>query len=132
MSVATIGLRCPSVFEADLPTIAYEESISPDEAHRAIRQARAQGPIAMGPHGPEMLNYDLARTPLRDPRFCPPPGLGLEAQGITSGPLWDRVITSLLSINVPSTPGFAGSCRRHSPRGRSRGWTPRSSTSSPR
>jgi cytochrome P450 len=99
MSVATIGLRCPSVFEADLPPIEYEQATSPDEAHRNIRKAREQGPIAMGPHGPEILSYELVRTTLRDHRFCPPPGLGLEAQGITSGPLWDRVITSLLSIN---------------------------------
>ena len=99
MIVAIAGLRCPSVFEADLPAIEYEESASPDEAHRNIRKAREQGPIAMGPHGPEILSYELVRMTLRDHRFCPPPGLSLEAQGITSGPLWDRVITSLLSIN---------------------------------
>ena len=99
MSVATIGLRCPSVFEADLPVIAYEECASPGEAHRNIRKAREQGPIAMGPHGPEILSYELVHAVLRDHRFCPPPGLGLEAQGITSGALWDRMTTSLLSIN---------------------------------
>jgi cytochrome P450 len=99
MSVATIGLRCPSVFEADLPAIAYEESASSDEAHRNIRKAREQGPIAMGPHGPEILSYELVHAVLRDHRFCPPPGLGLEAQGVTSGALWDRMTTSLLSIN---------------------------------
>jgi cytochrome P450 len=99
MSVATVGLRCPSVFEADLPSVSYEEAASPDEAHRNLREALEQGPIAMGAHGPEILSYELVRTTLRDSRFCPPPGLGLEAQGITSGPLWDRVITSLLSIN---------------------------------
>ena len=99
MSVATVGRPCLSVFEADLPSVAYEEAASPDEAHRNLRKALEQGPIAMGAHGPEILSYELARTTLRDSRFCPPPGLGLEAQGITSGPLWDRVITSLLSIN---------------------------------
>jgi cytochrome P450 len=99
MSVATVGLRCPSVFEADLPSVSYEEAASPDEAHRNLRKALEQGPIAMGAHGPEILSYELVRATLRDSRFRPPPGLGLEAQGITSGPLWDRVITSLLSIN---------------------------------
>jgi cytochrome P450 len=99
MSVATVGLLCPSVFEADLPSVAYEEATSPDEAHRNLRKALEQGPIAMGPHGPEILSYELVRRTLRDSRFSPPPGLGLEAQGITSGPLWDRVITSLLSIS---------------------------------
>jgi cytochrome P450 len=99
MSVATIGLRCPTVFEADLPSVAYEEASSPDEAHRNLRKALEQGPIAMGPHGPEILSYELVHTTLRDHRFCPPPGLGLEAQGITSGPLWYRTSTSLLAIN---------------------------------
>jgi hypothetical protein len=60
--VATVGLRCPSVFEADLPPIEYEEATSPDEAHRSIRKALEQGPIAMGPHGPEILSYELVRT----------------------------------------------------------------------
>lgn len=88
-----------TVFEADLPDINYEDAASPDEAHRNIRKALEQGPIAIGPHGPEILSYDLVRTTLRDPRLCPPPGLTLEAQGITSGRVWDKVTTSLLAIN---------------------------------
>ncbi|MGB8500917.1 cytochrome P450 [Mycobacterium sp.] len=88
-----------TVFEADLPDINYEDAASPDEAHRNIRKAFEQGPIAIGPHGPEILSYDLVRTTLRDPRLCPPPGLTLEAQGITSGRVWDKVTTSLLAIN---------------------------------
>ena len=40
------------------------------------------------------------RTPRCATIGCaPPPGLGLEAQGITSGPLWDRVTATLLSVN---------------------------------
>ena len=96
---ATIDLRSPSVFEADLPMVSYEDAPTPDEAHRRLGVARRQGPIAMGAHGPEILRYELVRTMLRDPRLSPPKGLGLEGQGITSGPLWDRVITSILSIN---------------------------------
>ena len=53
----------------------------------------------MGAHGPEILSYELVRATLRDPRFQVPPGLGLETQGITSGPLWDRASTSLLAMN---------------------------------
>jgi cytochrome P450 len=99
MSVTTVEMGTPSVFEADLPTVSYEDAPTPEAAHRALKHALAQGPIAMGAHGPELLSYELARAALRDHRLCPPQGLGLEAQGITSGPLWDRVITSLLSIN---------------------------------
>ncbi|MDT5092871.1 MAG: hypothetical protein QOH60_2234 [Mycobacterium sp.] len=99
MIVATARPRCPTVFEADLPTVEYEQASDPYEAHRNIQKALEQAPIAMGAHGPEVLSYEMVRTTLRDHRFCPPPGLGLEAQSITSGPLWDRVVTSLLSIN---------------------------------
>ena len=99
MTVVITSRRCPSVFEADLPTVAYEDAATPGEAHRNLAQALQQSPIAMGAHGPEILGYELVRAALRDSRFCTPPGLGLEAQGITSGPLWERVVTSLLSIN---------------------------------
>ncbi len=92
-------MSIPSVFEADLPTVEYEDASSPDEAHRNLRKALEQGPIAMGAHGPEILSYELVRATLRDARFIVPPGLGLETQGITSGPLWHRASTSLLAIN---------------------------------
>ena len=42
----------------------------------------AQGGVAMGPHGPEVLGHELVRAMLRDHRLAPPPGLGLEAQGL--------------------------------------------------
>jgi cytochrome P450 len=54
------------------------------------------GPIAIGPFGPEVLSYELARAILRDTRFVIPPGLQLAAQGVTSGPLWDRVVGSII------------------------------------
>ena len=94
-----MAMSVPTVFEADLPTVEYEEAPGPDEAHRNLRKALEQGPIAMGAHGPEILSYELVRTTLRDPRFQVPRGLGLETQGITSGPLWDRASTSLLAMN---------------------------------
>jgi cytochrome P450 len=92
-------MSVPSVFEADLPTVEYEEAPSPDEGQRNLRKALEQAPIAMGAHGPEILSYELVRTTLRDPRFQVPRGLGLETQGITSGPLWQRATTSLLAMN---------------------------------
>jgi cytochrome P450 len=90
---------CPSVFDADLPVIDYDHCQSPAEAHEIISQARRQAPIAIGPHGPELLTHDLVRSVLRDPRFRVPPGMFLAAQGITSGPLWDRVATNLISLD---------------------------------
>src|SRR6478735_6648512 len=94
-----VVMTIPSVFEADLPTVDYELASSPDEAHRNLRKALEQAPIAMGAHGPEILSDELGRATLRDPRFQVPRGLGLETQGITSGPLWDRATTSLLAMN---------------------------------
>jgi len=89
----------PSVFDVELPTVAYHNAPHPDEAHRAIHQARQQGPIALGPYGPEVLAYDGVRTVLRDFRFAVPQGIGLVNQGITSGPVWDKVCRLLISID---------------------------------
>jgi cytochrome P450 len=36
---------------------------------------------------------------LRDPRFVTARGLGLDLQGITSGPLWERAIANILSLD---------------------------------
>src|ERR1700741_608828 len=89
----------PTVFDAGLPSIDYLDLHDPFEAHRVIAAARQQAPIAMGPYAPEVLSYELVRTVLRDPRFVTAPGLGLDLQGITSGPLWDRAIASILSLD---------------------------------
>jgi cytochrome P450 len=98
MSIAASSATSPSVFDAGLPRIAYHEASHPDEAHRIIARARQRAPIALGPHGPELLTYDLVRAVLRDNRFAVPPGFGLGSQGITSGPLWDRANNNMLTV----------------------------------
>jgi cytochrome P450 len=97
--MTTVVNNCPNVFEAGLPTINYEQAQHPDQVHAIISQAREQAPIAMGPYGPELLTYELVHTALRDPRFRVPQGMFLAAQGITSGPLWDRIATNILSLD---------------------------------
>ena len=92
----TVEIRLPNVFDAGLPTLTYDVTESPRDVYPRMRQARQLAPIAIGPLGPEVLSYDLARTVLRDTRFVIPPGLHLTAQGITSGPLWDRVVGSIM------------------------------------
>jgi hypothetical protein len=111
-----------------LPDLAYDHLQDPAEAHRLIGEARRVSPIAMGPHGPEVLTYDLVRSALRDDRFAMPKGITLAGQGITSGPLWDRTIKGLLSLDGAEHTGYAGWCARHSPRSRRRGCAPRVST----
>ena len=91
---ATTG--APSIFEAGLPALEYDVTESPHAVCERIRVAQRRAPIAIGPLGPEVLSYDLARNILRDDRFVIPPGLHLSAQGVTSGPLWDRVVGSII------------------------------------
>jgi cytochrome P450 len=88
-----------SVFDAPPPAIDYHGVVQPEEAHRIIARVRSQSPIAMGPYGPELLTYDLVRSVLRDPRFAMPPANGLAMQGVTSGPLWDRVSALIVGID---------------------------------
>ena len=95
----TVDIHRKTIFELDLPPIAYHGVTYPGEVLRLIREARDQGPIAMGPYGPELLTYDLVRTAMRDSRFAAPQGISLVAQGITSGPIWDRVCRLLISLN---------------------------------
>jgi cytochrome P450 len=91
--------RSANVFDLALLPIAYHDARDPDEVHHLIRQAREQSPIAMGPYGPELLTCELVRTVLRDSRFTTPQGIGLVVQGITSGPVWDRVCRLLISLD---------------------------------
>jgi cytochrome P450 len=95
----TTAARRRSVFDAALPTIAYHGVRRPDIAHDIIARARRQAPVALGPYGPELLSYDLVHLALRDPRFAMPHANGLAMQGITSGPLWDRVSALIVGID---------------------------------
>jgi cytochrome P450 len=95
----TTTTQRPSIFETALPVLDYGDGLDPALAHRVISVARRQAPIAFGPYGPELLDYELVRTMLRDSRFVMPTGIGLVVQGITSGPVWDRVEKLLVSLN---------------------------------
>ncbi|OBA57578.1 cytochrome [Mycobacterium sp. 1100029.7] len=89
----------PNVFEAGLPTFDYSLTATPHDVLEDVRLAQSRAPIAIGPLGPEILSYELAREILRDNRFRLPPGITLAAQGITSGPLFDKMANSLLGLN---------------------------------
>ena len=88
----------PNVFDAGLPTISYDFTDTPDDVYPRIHAVQQRAPIALGPYGPEVLSYELVRAVLRDSRFRIPPGLNLMVQGITSGPLWDKIVNSLLCL----------------------------------
>ena len=94
----TVDAARPSVFDAGLPTLSYDLTDTPQQIYPQFQAAQQAAPIALGPIGPEVLSYELARTVLRDPRFVIPPGIHLSAHGITSGPLWDRVTRSILNM----------------------------------
>jgi cytochrome P450 len=94
----TVNTLRPSVFDAGLPTLSYAVEETPAQVYPRIRAAQQQAAIAIGPFGPEVLSHELVRTVLRDPRFRIPPGINLMAQGITSGPLWDKLVNSLLCL----------------------------------
>jgi cytochrome P450 len=87
-----------NVFDAGLPTLTYHVTDTPQQIYPRFRAAQAEEPIALGPLGPEVLSYDLARAVLRDPHFVIPQGIHLSAHGITSGPLWERVTRSILNM----------------------------------
>ena len=95
----TVGTAPASVFDAGLPTLTYGDEETPAQVYPRLQAAQRQAPVALGPHGPEVLSYHLVRSVLRDSRFQIPPGLNLIVQGISSGPLWDKVVNSLLCLD---------------------------------
>jgi cytochrome P450 len=97
-TVMTVGTAPASVFNSDLPTLTYGPDETPGDVYPRLQAAQRQAPVAMGPHGPEALSYHLVRSILRDTRFQIPPGINLLVQGVTSGPLWDKVVNSLLCL----------------------------------
>jgi cytochrome P450 len=99
MTITLDAARKPNVFQAGLPVIDYDNVTNPDEALALLLQARAQAPIAIGPHGPELLTYEIVHDALRDHRFRVPQGMFLASQGITSGPLWDRVVATIINMD---------------------------------
>ncbi|WP_285029605.1 cytochrome P450 [Mycolicibacterium sp. lyk4-40-TYG-92] len=82
-----------------IDTLNYLQARDPEDAHRAIASARRHGPIALGPLGPEILGYDLARAVLRDPRFAVAHRAAAESQGVSEGPLWQRITSLILAID---------------------------------
>lgn len=91
-------LTAPNVFDAGLPTFSYDLTATPRDILEDVRKAQSCAPIAIGPIGPEILSYEMARDILRDNRFSMPPGITLAAQGVTSGPLYDKMMSSLLGL----------------------------------
>ncbi len=99
-SLTNANSTAPSVFDAGLPTFSYDLNATPHDILEDVRNAQSRSPIAIGPLGPEILSYELARDLLRDNRFRLPPGVTLAAQGITSGgPLFDKMANSLLGLD---------------------------------
>ena len=99
-----VGTAPVSVFDADLPTLTYEQTETPAQIYPRIQAAQQLAPIALGPYGPEVLSYDLVRSVLRDTRFQIPPGLTLAAQGITSGRCGTRWSTPCWAWKAPTPP----------------------------
>jgi cytochrome P450 len=97
----TENSTAPNVFDAGLPTFNYSLTAAPQDILEDVREAQSRAPIAIGPIGPEILSYELAREILHDNRFRMPPGITLAAQGITSGPLYDKLMSSLLGLDGP-------------------------------
>jgi cytochrome P450 len=93
-----VGTAIPSVFDAGLPTLDYEVTATPQQVLPQLLEAQQQAPMALGPLGLEVLSYELVRIVLHDSRFQMPPGYVLAVQGITSGPLWDKVVNSILGM----------------------------------
>ncbi len=108
----TVGTAAVRLSDADLPTLDYSADENPAQVYPRLREAQEQAPIAIGPFGPEVLSYPMVRAVLRDKRFQVPQGIVLQAQGVTSGPLWDKVTTSILCLEGDEHQRLRSLCSR--------------------
>src|SRR5512144_1828441 len=86
----------------DIDRLPYFDDFAapgPFEAHAMNREVLAQSPIARTPYGVAVLGYHEVQAALRDRRLHTPAGLSLQLQGISDGPLWDRTVNGILSLN---------------------------------
>ena len=99
MTTDTIPAAVPSVFDAGLPSLDYLHDSRPGRGPPRHRRRAPTGADRARALGPEVLTYDLVRAVLRDPRFAAAHRPAAEAQGITAGPLWQRITNLILSID---------------------------------
>jgi cytochrome P450 len=89
----------PSFNEFDLPTLDLLSPGYQADPHGSNAAVRAQGWLAkLTIGGVAVMDYSHAKEVLRDRRFHAALTMGLAMQGITSGPLWDRLSALLLSL----------------------------------
>ena len=85
--------------ELDLPEFDMFSAELQADPHGYAASVRQHGWLARSTFGVEVLGYSQVQTVLRDRHFASPAGLTLEVQGITSGPLWDRTVKGILSLD---------------------------------
>ena len=115
MTIDTVCAARPSARTAELRQWDSLVSVWQHDLRRFHRLARELRPLALGSLGPVALSYDTARAVLRDRRSCRPKDLGLGAQGITSGPLWEGPRPACRASTAKGTIGYAAWSSKRSP-----------------
>lgn len=90
-----------AVAELDLPAFDYTDpKLAGEPWHDAVRGARERGWLARAePVGYFVLDREAAAFFMRTPRATFPGTRILEVQGVTSGPLWERLRGNLLDLD---------------------------------
>ena len=90
-----------AVTELELPAFDYSDpELTGDAWHDAVRAARERGWLARAePVGFFVLEREAAAFFLRTPKATFPGTRMLELQGVTEGPLWERLKGNLLDLD---------------------------------
>jgi cytochrome P450 len=89
--------RCP----ADLPYVEPDLIRYLSDREDALAELAAEHDAVRSLFGVQLLRRDTVQAVLRDRRAEARIIVGLEAQGVTEGPLYDSLNTSLLNMNGP-------------------------------
>jgi cytochrome P450 len=89
------------ISELDLPAFDYSDaSLTGERFHEALRGLRERSWVAKaGPVGYLVLDQEAATFFLRTPKAKFPGRLMLEVQGVTEGPLYERMKNNLLDLD---------------------------------
>lgn len=85
--------------ELDLPMLDFADPAVASNPYAAIRELGKEHWVARTPLGYILLRYEDSKEVFKDRRFRTPPGLGLAAQGIDSGPVYEWACKALQGLD---------------------------------
>ena len=100
VNAMTATTHTATIFERTWPASPIRKPRTPKKRTASSGRPTSKNRSHWARTAPKFSSYDLVRTLLRDSRFAMPRGISLVVQGITSGPIWDKVCQTIMSVDA--------------------------------